>query len=296
VTRPRGFVDWRPQAKTERLLEQVDQVLAEYASYLPMTCRQIFYRMVGAHGYAKTERAYESLCNMLVMARRSQRIDFEAIRDDGVTESQAWGYGSVAGFWRTKLSNTAFRFLRQAGQPQYIECWVEASGMVPLVAGAVRDYGVDVYSSGGFDSLTAKQAAAQRVADRADPTVVLHVGDHDPSGVALFEAAAEDVEAFGWELGGEVTFERVAVTPEQVRRYSLPTAPAKSTDKRGAWHGGGTVQVEAFPPDVLAAEVRQAVESWTDMDVYRSLLERERQARAEIDVKMRELLAFFEGR
>jgi hypothetical protein len=295
MSRPRGFVDWRPQAKTRVLLEQVEAVLEEYRSYLPMTCRQIFYRLVGAHGYAKTEAAYESLGNMLVMARRSSRISFSAIRDDGVTEQRAWGYVSVGGFWTSALSGArSFRFLRQAGQTQYVECWVEAAGMVPLVARTVEGYGVDVYSCGGFDSLTFKHKAAQRVAWRDVPTIVLHVGDHDPSGVALYQAVAEDVEAMVYEMGGEVKFDRIAVTPEQVRRYSLPTAPAKSTDKRSAWLGGGTVQVEAFPPDVLATEVRQAVESWVDLDAHRALLVREGQARAEIDVKMRELRGMLE--
>jgi hypothetical protein len=63
---------------------------------------------------------------------------------------------------------------------------------------------------------------------------------------------------------GEVRFERVAVTVEQIRRYQLPTAPAKAHDKRSAWVGGGTVQAEALPPDVLTAEVRQAVTSLID--------------------------------
>jgi hypothetical protein len=291
VSRPRGFVyDWRPQAKTLALLDQVDAVLDEYAAYLPMTCRQVFYRLVGAHGYVKTEAAYESLCNTLVMARRSERIPFEAIRDDGVTADEPWGYDSEGDFWRLKLSGGwSFRLSRQAEQPQFVEVWVEAAGMVPLVVRAVRDYGVPVYSSGGFDSLTAKHRAAQRIADRVEPTLILHVGDHDPSGVALFEAAAEDVEAMVEVLGGAVQFQRLAVTVEQIRRYDLPTAPAKARDKRGAWQGGGTVQAEAFPPDVLAREVREAVEGELDMDVYAALLGREEEARSRIAVKMREL-------
>lgn len=297
VRRPRGFVPWRPQAKTRALLEQVQVVLEEYRSYLPMTCRQIFYRLVGAHGYPKTEDAYGRLKEMLVMARRSNRISFSAIRDDGVIARVPWSYGSEAGFWASRLPEDPwFQFPRQDGQPQFVECWAEAAGMVPLLARTVEDYGVDVYSCGGFDSLTFKYQAAQRVARREVPTVVLHVGDHDPSGVALYQAAAEDVEAMVDELGGEVVFDRIAVTPEQVQRYSLPTAPAKTTtDKRGAWQGGGTVQVEALPPDVLAAEVRQAVESRLDLTTYRALLEEEEEeARERIAAKMRQLQAQIE--
>ena len=74
-TRPRGFVDWHPQAATRILIEQVEAILTEYADYLPLTYRQVFYRLVGAHGYDKTERAYERLCEMLNRARRARIIN-----------------------------------------------------------------------------------------------------------------------------------------------------------------------------------------------------------------------------
>ena len=82
-TRPRGFVDWRPQAATLALLNQVRDVLDEYADYLPLTVRQVFYRLVGAHGYDKTEKAYERLGEHLNRARRAELVDMDAIRDGG---------------------------------------------------------------------------------------------------------------------------------------------------------------------------------------------------------------------
>jgi len=84
-TRPRGFISWSPRAATLALLDQVLAVLAEYAEYLPLTVRQIFYRLVGSAGYDKTELAYDRLCEHLVKARRAGLISFDAIRDDGGT-------------------------------------------------------------------------------------------------------------------------------------------------------------------------------------------------------------------
>ena len=81
--RVRGFADWSPRKDTLALLEIVRVVLAEYAEYLPLTLRQIFYRLVGAHGYEKTEQAYERLGEHLVRARRARLIAMDAIRDDG---------------------------------------------------------------------------------------------------------------------------------------------------------------------------------------------------------------------
>jgi hypothetical protein len=129
-------------------------------------------------------------------------------------------------------------------------------------------YGVPVFSSGGFDSTTIKYEAARRFLERDRPTVVVHVGDYDPSGISLFEAAREDVTAFYRDLGGEQPpeFLRAAVTPEQIQRFNLPTAPPKKKDKRGAFTDTITVQAEALPPDVLQAEIRAAIEPFVDQE------------------------------
>jgi hypothetical protein len=270
--RVRGYAAWTPRSKTLALLDQVQAVLDEYADHLPLTVRQIFYRLVGNHGYAKTELAYDNLGEMLNRARRARRVDFDNIRDDGVTAQIPLAFTSREAFIATAKRLAAnYKMDRQHGQARYVELWVEAAGMVPMLAAVVGEYGIPTYSSGGFDSLTAKHDAAERIAGRDVPTLILHVGDHDPSGLAMFQAVAEDVEAMADEDYGAVTFDRVAVTPDQIRRYNLPTAPAKAHDKRSAWVGGGTVQAEALPPDVLTAEVRQAVTSLIDFDALREI-------------------------
>ncbi len=278
MSRPRGS-----RAKTRELLEQVDGVLDTYEAELPLTARQIFYRLVGAHGYAKDENAYARLQELLAKARRAGIIDFDATvlaplefasREEIIQRAEelaAEGQG-----------------IRLEGQPNWVELWCEAAGMAPQLARAVGEYGVTVYSSGRFDSLTVKYEASQRIGARDVPTVVLHVGDLDPSGLALHQAALEDVGAF---VGTDtVRFERAAVTPEQVERYDLPTAPAKKTDKRGIWRAGdGTVQAEALPPDRLAAEVRQAVERELDLDALERAKSTESANRDEFDQIMRQL-------
>jgi hypothetical protein len=44
----RRSAPWQPKRNTLALLDQVRAVLAEYADYLPLMLRQIFYRLVGA--------------------------------------------------------------------------------------------------------------------------------------------------------------------------------------------------------------------------------------------------------
>ena len=108
---------------------------------------------------------------------------------------------------------------------------------------------------------------ASLIADEDKPVIVQHIGDFDPSGVHIYQSLADDVSAFVGELGGEVSFRRLAVTPKHIDEFVLPTAPAKATDNR-SFDGQGTVQAEAIPPDQLAHILRDALASNFDFDAH----------------------------
>jgi hypothetical protein len=278
-TRPRGFAPWRPDPNSKLLLGLVDAVLAEYADYLPLTIRQIFYRLVGAHNYTKTERAYKKLCVTCSRARRAELIPMEHIRDDGGTVIKPNAWVSAEDFLdATRQEASALVLDRQAGQPTRLVVMCEAAGMAPQLARVADPYGITVMASGGFDSVTSKYEFAETYSDFA--TEVLHIGDHDPSGTHIFSSLAEDVTAFADALDGDITFTRLAVTPDQIRRYRLPTAPPKLTDRRS--FSGQTCQAEALPPDVLAQILRSAITAPFDQRAYDRVLRAERKARKQL--------------
>lgn len=285
--RPKGYSDWRPQAKTNALLDQVYAVLEEYAAYLPLTVRQIFYRLVGAHDYEKTEAAYTRLAEHLVRARRAELIPFDYIRDDGVVIYPVSWFSDVEDFHsETARRAREYRRDRQEGQRATIELWTEAAGMAPQLTRVAHRYSIPVYSSGGFSSLTAVRDIVNRAVLWQGTTVLLHVGDFDPSGVAIFESIAEDVSAFverdRYVARTRIMSQRVALTAEQVAAYDLPTAPAKASDGRSKSWTGETCQLEALAPDVLAEIVEAAILEHFDIDVLHHTLERERGDRAEL--------------
>jgi hypothetical protein len=211
-TRPRGFVPWTPQSHTLALLDQVDDVLEEYRSHLPLTVRQVFYRLVGAHGYPKTEQDYKKLGEVLVRARRAHRVPMDAIREGGTTRLGGPGWSSSDAFVRSCVEEAKrLRLDRTAGQKVRLVVMCEAAGMAPQLARIVGDYDVQVFSSGGFESITEKHDFAAMVAADDRPVEVLHLGDRDPSGEHLFVSLAEDVQAFCDQLGGEVAFTRLAL-------------------------------------------------------------------------------------
>src|SRR5215208_6257235 len=264
--RDKGYAKWGPQRKTRRIMAQVKEVLDEYQAELPLTARQIFYRLVGAYGHPKTESFSESLGNWLVRARRFRRIPFASIRDDGASVMEGKFYTGEDDFYK-HIHDEAKDYERDK------------------LANQKRD--IRVYWCSGFDSLTAKYDLAEAVAKahtyRGRSTVILHLGDMDPSGETIFDAISEDVYAF---LEVDIPhknpkdvaiFERVALTEEQVGKYDLPTDPAKESSHSAGWGNRRACQLEALRPDTLAEIVRAAIESHMDL----SVLEADREAEVE---------------
>lgn len=301
--RPKGYIsDWAPQPKTLELIQQVKQVLRDYEEYLPLTARQIFYRLVGQFDYDKTELAYSRLCEALVKARRAQLVPFSAIRDDGTFASTAAGCDSVTEWWESELAAAkSYRRDRMEGQNVRIEVWCEAAGMAPQLARICRPYGVSMYSTGGFSSVTVTHEIAKRATAAEVPTVFMHIGDFDPSGESIFDAMAQDVGAFvvgefggKWNIRTGETNElntdrncgfrpvRVALTAEQVEEYDLPTAPPKRSDSRSASWAGETCQAEAMDPGTLGEILREAIEGHIDEETRASVLLEEEEERSEL--------------
>ena len=291
--REKGYALWKPQKKTRIVLAAVKAIIAMYQAELPLTARQIFYRLVGAYGYPKTEAAYERLTNYLVRARRARLIDFEAIRDDGASVMREQHYSGEEAFY-SEIRAMGRRYERDklATQDKDVRVYCEAAGMMPQLRRVTRRYSVPVYSCSGFDSLTAKQELASEVLEawtyRGRPTVILHLGDHDPSGETIFDAIAADVYAFlevdapGFDPRQIAIFERVALTEDQIGEYDLPTDPAKESSHSAGWGNRRACQLEALEPNVLAQILAQAIESHLDVEVLQADREAEKQERRNI--------------
>jgi hypothetical protein len=294
--RVKGYAPWKPERESLALLMQVNEILHELRPYLPLTARQVFYRLVGAYGYPKDENAYERLCEKLNRGRRTGLINFDDLRDDGAATISSDHYSSVEDFYgRVRRLGSRYERDKLTRQNFNIRVYCEAAGMMPQLARVCRPYSVPVYSCSGFDSLTAKyelaQACAAAFTYKGRETIILHLGDFDPSGVSIYDSMKEDVLAF---LSEDVPhmdpddvawFDRVALAPHQVDCYDLTTYPPKPSDKRSrAWieQGLRTCQLEALPPDVLAELLSRDIEAYLNEKILSEDREAEEQERRQI--------------
>jgi hypothetical protein len=294
--RPKGYAPWQPRKETQAILAQVDEVLREYRAHLPLTVRQIFYRLVGAFGYPKTEQAYERLGNYLVRARRAKLVPFEAIRDDSASVMDHLHFDGEEDFYAyVHALGRNYTQDKLAVQRVAIRLHCEAEGMMPQLHNALEPYSVPVYSCSGFDSLTARRQLARWFHDtyvyRGKVPVMLHLGDYDPDGESIFDSLAEDVASFLVDDAPHLMrrcprsalFERVALTERQVRLYGLPTAPPKKSSSRTKrWSGETTCQLEALAPDRLRRMVVATVAGYLDEQALEAAREEEITARRNI--------------
>ena len=283
-TADRGFIAWKPRRDALVLVQEIKSVLAEYDKHLPLTLRQVYYRLVATRGYPKTEAFYERLLRVAGKARRARLIRFEHIRDDGVfVETPYFEHDAGSALDDMKRRAELFRLNRMDGQATRIIVMCEAAGMLPQLAKVCDPYSVPVRSSGGFDSLTAKHQLAVHIA-RHGPTEILHVGDYDPSGVHLFTSLDEDVSAFTEEFGGWVKMTRLAVTERQIVEWALPTDHKKATDTRSfaGVNGDGvsTAQAESIDPRMLATLVNEAIVDRIDPEEFADVIARENDEKA----------------
>ena len=89
---------WSRGGESVALIGMAGAVFGFYVVLLARTIRQIFYRLVGADGYEKTEQAYKRLGELLNKARRARLIDMDAIRDDGFSSQLTTFFANAEAF------------------------------------------------------------------------------------------------------------------------------------------------------------------------------------------------------
>ena len=139
------------------------------------------------------------------------------------------------------------------GQPNYVEVWVEKDALVDIVGQACIPLDTPYFSCRGYTSQSEMWSAAQRFIDQSyrDNRYIIHLGDHDPSGIDMTRDIQERLRMFG----ADVYVKRVALTMNQIETYNPPPNPAKLSDSRcGKYideYGDESWELDALEPSVI---------------------------------------------
>ena len=163
-------------------------------------------------------------------------------------------------------------------QPYKLVLIGEKSSLEPVLAPIADGYRADLYLPTGEPSDTMLHQMARTGAEDGRPVVVLYFSDCDPSGWQMPISVGRKLQAFKVQLfpGLEFAVYRVALTPDQVREYDLPSTPLKDTEKRAdKWQQAMGVQqteidsIAALRPDLLQQIARDAIRPFYDYGLDR---------------------------
>jgi hypothetical protein len=269
--------------RTRRTEEQMATLFSAVMDILDgeegqITVRHLFYRLVGLREIEKTESAYGLLCSHLAKWRKQEKVPWDAFADSTRWHIKSPTFDGL----KDALAQTVATYRRDlwSTQDYYCEVWVEKDAIASIVSGVANSFGVPTFVARGFASLSSLYSAAQTFRDAEEngkEVIIFHLGDHDPSGHAAGEAIEK---ALANNFDCLVEFERIAVTPEQIEEWNLPTRPVKKTDTRAAkWTGGECVELDTIPPARMRALVRNAITDLIDKHAWNQLKEIEKQER-----------------
>jgi hypothetical protein len=122
-----------------------------------------------------------------------------------------------------------------------------------------------------------------RVKHRLQTPVILHLGDHDPSGIDMTRDITDRFKMF---MGG-IEIERLALNFNQVEQYNPPPNFAKETDSRYQGYfdlyGGESWELDALRPTVIAELIRTAVENLRDDDLWDAAVKEQEESRKRLE-------------
>jgi hypothetical protein len=234
----------------------------------PMTVRQLFYRLVSGGVIDKTEAEYKSTVVRLASEMRlAGEIKFGWIADNTRWMRKPDTHSSM----EVALRNTAKTYRRSVWDEQdvYVEVWLEKDALAGVLVDVTDEWDVPLMVTRGFASLSFLYEAADAIQAKGKPTFLYYFGDHDPSGVDIPKQVEQRIREFAPKT--DITFERVAVNPDQIQKWGLPTRPTKASDPRGRNFEGESVEVDAIEPARLRRLADSHIVKHIDHATYRRL-------------------------
>lgn len=255
-------------------LAQIDianAIIAEYQRQgYDLTLRQLYYQMVARGHIENNMRSYKNFGNLLDDARLAGLVDWNAIvdRTRNVRSNSHWS--EPGGVIHSAMAS--YRIDLWQNQKYRPEVWIEKDALVGVIAGACRDYDVPYFACRGYTSQSEMWAAAQRMLAQAragQTPVILHLGDHDPSGIDMTRDITDRLRLF---IGTEIEVNRLALNWNQVEQYSPPPNPAKLTDSRSdayvAEFGDSSWELDALDPATIGSLITDALGEFIDWHTW----------------------------
>lgn len=289
---------------TKVIIDKANQFIAEYqAQGYTLILRQLYYRFIAKDAFPSswidrmynirhgldpdtknTLKNYKRLGDMINHGRENGDISWTAFEDRNRT---LYGTNPVEDPDDVVLDIEQRLILDcWKDQPTYVEVYVEKDSLGPIVARPANKWRAPHMACKGYLSASQAWRAGLRFREALDAGkrgILIHVGDHDPSGRDMTRDNHERLNLFAEQ---DIEINRVALNMDQILERNPPPNPVKVTDTRFAKYtaefGDKCWELDALEPAELDDLVSRAVESYVDKDLWQATLAREVEERGKI--------------
>ena len=255
-------------------IQQAETIVAEYqAQGFSLTLRQLYYQFVARGLIPNTERDYKRIGNIISDARRAGMIDWDSIEDRTRFMRSLSNWGKPQDILES--ARDSYHRDLWATQDKRLEVWIEKDALVGVIEAVCQENDVSFFSCRGYVSDSEMWRGAMRMRRHTrnkQKLIVLHLGDHDPSGIDMTRDIDDRLQLFS--RCADIEVRRIALTMEQIEEQSPPPNPAKITDSRYAGYatkyGDESWELDALEPQFISDLIREQIlekrdeEKWED--------------------------------
>jgi len=267
------------------LIDKANEILGEYEGQgLVLTLRQLYYQFVARGLLPNKQSEYKRLGVIISDARLAGLVDWDMMEDRTRYMRTLSSWGSPE-----DIIDVCARQYREdvwLKQPFRPEVWIEKDALVGVIERACNDLRVSHFACRGYASQSSQYEAGKRLAAYArqgQRPIILHLGDHDPSGIDM---TRDNADRIGMFAGRRVEVRRLALNMNQVEEHQPPPNPAKESDVRFASYvqsyGEESWELDALDPAIIDRLIRDEINGMIDRPKWDAAMSREKVNRERI--------------
>lgn len=245
------------QKQSLELLTQVQEIIDSYD--FALTLRQIYYQLVAKQIIPNKQKYYTKLSRLCVTGRDEGILPEEGFADRLREVDKLSSWSDLNEFMQAV--KRSYRKNKWQNQDSYLEIWTEKDALRSVLTEITYQYDVALMVTRGQLSRTEVYRTAGRYKAQSDKECYLYYcGDFDPSGLSIYDSIKKRLMNFGVFIN----FGRIALTEEQIKKYQLPSDPAKQSDPNynkfvSIYGSDMVVELDSLPPDVLRKIIEDCI-------------------------------------
>lgn len=278
------YVDKNFKSASMVLIHQANDIIREYQRQgYSLTLRQLYYQFVSKDLIPNKQSEYKRLGSIINDARLAGLIDWNAIEDRtrNLRKVSTWETPNDI----LESAAASFKSDLWENQENYCEVWIEKDALVGVIERPCNKLRVPFFACRGYSSQSEQWEAGQRLVRKIDAgkkVHILHLGDHDPSGIDMTRDNEDRLNMFISHHSDPEAFEihRLALNMDQVKAHKPPPNPAKDTDIRFDGYvkkyGTSSWELDALNPKIITEIVEKNINLLIDVDQWDEDMVKER--------------------